>query len=171
MFYLIDSSAILNDFGFSFSEENSYITTPLVIDEFRDVRSRHLMENALQQGLLRIVEPKKESTSYVEEAVEGKGFSRLSKADISLIALALDLKKQGKQFLLLSDDYSIQNFCSLLKIPFEPVIRGKIGKEISFSLVCSGCGKLFPVNSKEKKCSVCGSFLRRKRQENSQKQP
>lgn len=165
MLYLIDSSAILNDFGFQFSEEHKYVTVPLVINEFRDVRSRHLMENALRQGLLRIGEPSKESTSYVEESIEGKGFSRLSKADISLIALALDLKNQGKQFLLVSDDYSIQNFCSLLKIPFEAVIRGKIGKQISFSLVCSGCGKVFPANSKEKRCSVCNSFLRRKRRE------
>ena len=165
MLYLLDSSAVLNDFGFQFSPEHNYITTPLVIDEFKDMRSRHLMENALQNGLLRIQEPKQKTINYVELFVAGKGFTRLSKPDISLIALGLDLKKQGKKFLLVSDDYSVQNFCSLLKIPFEAAIRGKISGEISFSLLCSGCGKTFPTHSKHKKCPICGSFLRRKRQE------
>jgi len=165
MLYLIDSSAVLNDFGFQFSSEHSYVTAPLVIDEFKDMRSRHLMENALQQGLLRIQEPGKNAVKCVEEAIAGKGFTRLSKPDISLIALGLDLKKDGKKFLLITDDFSIQNFCSILKIPFQDAMRGKIEKEISFSLECCGCKKAIPPNSKAKKCPVCGSRLRRKRQE------
>ncbi len=165
MLYLLDSSAVLNDFGFQFSPEHNYITTPLVIDEFKDMRSRHLMENALQHGLLRIQESKQKTIDYVEEKVAEKGFTRLSKPDLSLIALGLDLKKHGKKLLLVSDDYSVQNFCSLLKIPFQDAMRGKISQEISFSLLCPACGKAFPVSSREKKCPVCGSFLRRKRQE------
>jgi UPF0271 protein len=165
MLYLIDSSAVLNDFGFEFRPEHKYITTPLVINEFRDMRSRNLMENALQQGLLSIEEPKKETTNYVEDTVAEKGFTRLSRPDLSLIALALDLKKRGKEFLLVTDDFSIQNFCSLLEIPFQDAIRGKIEKEISFSLECPACGKTLEMASKARKCPVCGSSLRRKRLE------
>lgn len=179
MLFLIDSSAVLNDFGFEFSPGHRYVTTSLVIGEFRDMRSRHLMENALQQGLLSIAEPKQETINYVEDLVASKGFSRLSRPDISLLALGLDFKKQGKEFELVTDDYSIQNFCSLLKIPFQGAIRGEIKGEISFSLECPACGKPLPQKSlgkkvsgktlkillKAKKCPDCGAPLKKKRTE------
>ena len=132
MLYLLDSSAVLNDFGFEFSPGHNYITTSLAVSEFKDLRSRHLMENALQQNLLSIEEPEKESLQSVNEAVSKKGFNKLSKTDISLLALALDLKKQGKKFILVTDDFSIQNFAKILEIPFESAMRGEIGKTISF---------------------------------------
>jgi len=159
MLFLLDSSAVLNDFSFQFKEEHSYITTPLAFDELRDLRSRHLALNALQNGLLKIKEPGNESIKLVEKAVAEKGFSRLSKTDISLLALAIDLKGEKKKFRLVSDDYSIQNFCKLLKIPFESVIRGKIKETISFALKCPGCGKMAKKGSKAKQCSVCGTRL------------
>jgi len=158
--FLIDSSAVLNDFGFEFRPEDRYIATALIIAEFRDMRSRHLMENAFQQGLLSIEEPKQETINYVEELAASKGFSRLSKPDVSLIALGLDFKKAKKEFMLVSDDYSIQNFCSLLKIPFQGAIRGKISKEISFSLGCPACGKSMETASKARICPDCGSGLK-----------
>lgn len=163
MLYLLDSSAVLNDFSFQFKEEHSYITTPLALDEFLDLRSRHLAENALQNGLLKIKEPSNESIELIKKAVAEKGFSRLSKTDISLLGLAIDLKEQKKKFKLVSDDYSIQNFCKLLKLPFESVIRGRIKETIAFKLKCPACGKTVKKGQKAQKCSVCGSRLVRVR--------
>jgi rRNA maturation endonuclease Nob1 len=160
MLFLLDSSAVLNDFSFQFKEEHSYITTPLAFDELRDLRSRHLALNALQNGLLKIKEPGAESIKLVEKKVAEKGFSRLSKTDISLLALGLDLKKEKKKFRLVSDDYSIQNFCKLFKIPFESVIRGRIKETIAFALKCPACGKMVKKGQKGKKCPVCGSPLK-----------
>ena len=164
MLYLIDSSAVLNDFGFEFVPGHKYITTQLAVGEFRDLRSRHLMENALRQKLLSIEEPCKESLKSINETTSKKGFSKLSKTDLSILALAIDLKKQGKKFTLITDDYSIQNFAKILEIPFESAMRGEIGKTIAFSLSCPSCGKNMASNSKERKCPVCGSFLKRKKQ-------
>ncbi len=163
MLYLIDSSAVLNDFGFEFLPEHKYVTTQLAIAEFKDLRSRHLMENALQQNLLSIEESSKESLQSVTEEVSKKGFNKLSKTDFSILALALDLKKQDKKFLLITDDYSIQNFAKILEISFESAMRGEIGKTIAFSLSCPSCGKTLPSGSKEQKCPVCGSSLNRKK--------
>ncbi|MFA4855207.1 MAG: hypothetical protein WC634_01295 [archaeon] len=163
MLFLIDSSAVLNDFSFEFRPGHAYITTPIIIGEFRDMRSRLLMENALSQRILSLQEPEKETLGQVESLVRSKGFDRLSKADLSLLALALDLKKQGRDFILITDDYSIQNFAKMLKIPFEAAMRGKIGKEISFSLKCPACGKALQADSNAKKCPDCGSKLQRKR--------
>ena len=159
MLLLLDSSAVLNDFSFQFNPKDECITTPLAFDELHDLRSRHLAENALQNGLLKIIEPGAESIKLVEKAVAEKGFSRLSKTDISLLALGLGLKGEKKKFKLVTDDYSIQNFCKLLKIPFESVIRGRIKETIAFTLKCPACGKTLKSGQKAKKCSVCGSRL------------
>jgi len=120
------------------------------------------MENALRQSVLSIAEPKKQTLNYAGDLVAEKGFTRLSKPDLSLIALAIDLKKQGKKFILITDDYSIQNFAKILEIPFESAMRGEISKTITFSISCPSCGKTLPASSKERKCPDCGSRLRRK---------
>jgi rRNA maturation endonuclease Nob1 len=172
MIFLIDSSAVLNDFGFEFSQKQPCLTTPLVVDELRDMRSRHLAENALQSGLLLLREPSEKSLESAKELTAKKGFSRLSAPDISLLALALDLQAEKKRFLLVTDDYSIQNFCSLLGMRFEGVIRGKIKAPIAFSLECHGCGQPPQKALKGGKCPVCGTLLKKVRSpENTKKAP
>ncbi|MCX6798650.1 MAG: hypothetical protein NTW59_00965 [Candidatus Diapherotrites archaeon] len=160
MLYLLDSSAVLNDFNFNFQREHSYIMAPLAVAELRDLRSKSLADNALQQGLLRIEEPGAASLARIKESVAAEGFSRLSTADISVLALALDLRAAKKRFSLISDDYSVQNFCKLLGIPFAGVIRGKIKDVISFSLRCPACGKTAKKGCREKNCPDCGAGLK-----------
>ncbi len=157
MIRLIDSAAVLNDPGFSFTEKANFLTAPLVVDEFRDIRSRHLAENALKNGLLKLREPSEESVEKISSLAAEHGFQKLSKADFSLLALAIELKESGEEFVLVSDDYSVQNFCKLLEIKFESVIRGEIKKTISFSKRCRGCGKQFPASFSGKDCPDCGS--------------
>ena len=182
MLFLLDSSAVLNDFGFSFSQQDTYMTTPLVFAELLDMRSRHLAENALQQGLLRLAEPSPESLESAKKKIYEKGFTRLSAADISLLALGLGKKKEKQKFVLVTDDYSIQNFCRLLGLPFESVIRGRISKPISFRLFCPGCGFTPAQGPKErgktpcfqdlpgpagkaKRCPACGTPMKGKKAE------
>jgi len=160
--FVLDSSAVLNDFNFSFEQNKEYFVTPLIIQEFRDLRSRSLVESALHSRVLKIIEPKKESIEEISEKSDSMGFQRLSRPDISVLALALEFKRAKKSFVLVSDDYSIQNFAKLLKIPFESIIQGKIKKVISFKTSCSGCGKEFPNTAKIKKCDVCGSKLKKR---------
>lgn len=158
MLYLIDSSAVLNSPGFSFTA-GSFLTTPLIVDELRDLRSRHLAENALKNNLLALHEPSQESMERVTALALEHGFTRLSKADVSLLALALDLKRKRKRFTLVTDDYSVQNFCKLLRIRFESVIRGRIKATVSFRKKCSGCGKEFGFGYSQRHCPECGSML------------
>ena len=161
MLYLLDSSAVLNDFSFEFSQEQGYVTTSLVFNEFRDMRSRHLADNALKLGLLQIQEPSQQAVDTVTKAIEGKGFSKLSKPDKSILGLAFDFKQKNQEFVLVSDDYSIQNFCKILSLPFESVIRGKIKEAIGFSLECSACGKTLGNGEKARNCPVCGTALKK----------
>jgi len=163
MIYLIDAAAVLNSQGFSFASEGNFVTVPAVVDEFRDLRSRSLAENALKNKLLKLREPTVSSLKQVKELARQKGFSKMSKTDISLLALALDLKAEKEEFVLVSDDYSVQNFCKLFEIEFDSVIRGKISGTVSFSKKCVGCGKVFPNEFKKGKCPNCGAPVKSKR--------
>jgi UPF0271 protein len=160
---LLDSSAVLNDFNFSFKQEFAYATTSEIILEIRDLRSKALVESALHQQLISVLDPKPETVGWVAKKTVQSGFQRLSSADLSLIALAVEFKEIPEAFTVITDDYSIQNFCLLFEIPFEPIIQGKIAKTISFKTVCSNCGKEFPNPVKEKRCDICDSALKKTR--------
>jgi UPF0271 protein len=161
MISLLDAAAVLNDAGFSFSNKEEFLTTPAIVDELRDIRSRHLADNALQEGLLKLREPRQDSIERVKAAAKEQGFNRLSIPDISLLALALDLKRENKAFVLITDDYSVQNFCSVFGIKFDSVLRGKIEKTISFKKKCIGCKREFPGTFVGRSCPDCGSAIKK----------
>ncbi len=127
MLYVLDASAILNDFSFSFILGNQYVVTSAVFAELKDMRSRNLADNALQRETLKIIEPEKQFSEKAEQMVEKHGFE-ISKADISILALAMELREKHKKFEVVTDDYSLQNFLKLLKIQFSGVIHGRICK-------------------------------------------
>jgi len=118
---VMDSAVILNNFNFSFSDE-IYFTTNEILDEIIDLRSRNLVQAGLSQGKIKVIEPKKDSIELIEKVVKELNIShKLSKADISILALAFELK-----FPLLTDDYHIQKVCLKLDLEFDSVFREKI---------------------------------------------
>ena len=163
MLYIIDSSAVINDVGFDFNPKNTYVTTPLVFNEFRGVRTRNLAENALHNEILRIEDPSEDSLNTVRKKIANAGFDKISQPDISLIALALDhrQKKKSEKFEVITDDYSIQNFLALLKIKFSSVVQGRIGRVVKLSPRCPACSARFPADFKGLECPVCGTKLRK----------
>jgi endoribonuclease Nob1 len=128
---LIDSSAVLNDFNFEFESCYEYFVTPEIASEFIDFRSKALLENALSQRILKIVPATQKSFQDSEERASELG-SVLSKPDLSLAALALDFKKNRQDFIVLTDDFSLQNLLKSLGSPFRSIIRGEIKKIMHF---------------------------------------
>ena len=111
-----------NNFNFSFSENEKYFATNEVLDEIIDLRSRQLVEVGLKQGLLEVRQPTSKSLEFIRESAKKFGLlHKLSKADISILALAHELKKP-----LLSDDYRVQKMCIFLNLEFESIFREKI---------------------------------------------
>lgn len=163
MLYLLDASALINDSNFEFRADNIYVTTSSIFSELKEMSIRHIAENALVQGILKIQDASDEKIKQISENVSQQGFNKLSTQDLSLIALASELKESKKEFKVLTDDYSIQNFLKLLKIPYESVSQKGISKIISFSVKCKACGKKFSPDTQSEVCDVCGSKLTRKR--------
>jgi len=157
MFLVLDASAVLNEPNFSFEEGKNYVVTPLVRKEFRSMESRLLVENAEAHGQLSVRTPKKEFADKAKAMIKEHGF-KISKPDESVLALGLELKSDKEEFLVLTDDFSIQNFLELAGVPFSSVIQGEIKQVFSFSKKCVVCGKKFP--RKKNNCPDCGVPLK-----------
>lgn len=140
MLFVLDASAVLNDFGFEFRKNHSYIVTSRVFLEFRDLRSRNLADNALKQGILKIMEPSHESMHRARELANMLEYRAISDADCSILGIALDLKNHGVKFSVITDDRAMQKICLMAGIAFEAVIRGKAkkGKERSKAMPRKG---------------------------------
>ena len=158
-YIILDTSAIFSGKSLNIND-STLITTNSVLDEIKpggkDYRNLQFL---LEKGLL-IFEPSKESIKYIIEISKKTGDkSRLSKTDIEILALALDLNsKSKKKIMILSDDYSIQNLSNYLKIRYLNINQPGITKRFKWSYKCRGCGKKFDTNIRI--CNICGSTVR-----------
>jgi UPF0271 protein len=104
--------------------------------------------------LLRVSECTARSVSKVKEISSKSGDAgRLSDVDVSVIALAIDLGG-----IVLSDDYSIQNVCKIMEIPYRSVGTEGIKRVERWNYRCNGCGRWY--NEKQNDCPVCGSSMK-----------
>ena len=131
MIYILDAAALLNDGNFYFDAKNKYFTTNLVFDEWKDFQNKTIAENALSAGILSIADPSEESINAVISFL-GKSNTKVSSADISIVALSFEFKEKSEPFVVITDDYSVQNSLKKMKINFQGVIHKEIKKSKIF---------------------------------------
>jgi UPF0271 protein len=149
--YVLDTSAFI----YEMRPEGDLETVPAVYAEVKDDRSRLKLE--LMEGL-RVIEPGEQYVGRASAAARETGDDRrLSRADGDLIALALEEKDAGKDVVILSDDYAVQNVARRLGIPFQSLRQKKSRFEIVWEKRCTGCGRRYAAGEV---CEVCGSPLR-----------
>ena len=143
--------------GIPFLSSGSYCTTQAVLDEVRHIKKSHgAIEALLDAGSLEIIDPESNSIERAKAAAKKTGdYQKLSKADFSIIALALQLGAS-----LLTDDYAVANVATWLKIPVESSSGKGIKETRKWVAYCSACGRAFGPEAKE--CPLCGNRLRRK---------
>ncbi len=126
------------------------VTVPEVVEEIKDEDSKLYM--SLRN--IRIEEADKSSVEVVKKVAMRTGdIYRLSNADIKLIAKAVDEMELGKEAVIVTDDYSIQNVARHLGIGIEKVVQRGITKEFRWVRVCRGCRRIIETE----RCDVCGS--------------
>lgn len=160
MIYLLDASAIINQPNFEFSSGNECVMTPECFDELREHSVKLRAENALQNHEIRLVEADQKFGIELNHFLKQNGISKLSKPDLSVLALAFEFQSEKKEFKVMSDDYDIQNVLALKKIPFEAVLHGTIKKVFKFQKKCRGCGRIYPADFPSMVCEDCHSQLR-----------
>ncbi len=153
-FRILDASAFYA--GVPFRSSSVYHTTPLVYDEISHIKKNHgALEILLETKRLKIREPDKESTQVAVKAAKDTGdFPQLTKQDISIIALCIEMSGE-----MISDDFAISNVVKNLGLKISPIMTQGIkdvGKWIHY---CPGC-KTNYTNVKE--CPICGTPLKRK---------
>ncbi len=153
-FRILDASAFYA--GLPFRSSNDCYTTSLVYDEIKHIKKNHdALGTLLETNRLKIREPDKESTKTAIMAAKDTGdFPQLSKQDISIIALCIEMNGE-----IISDDFAISNVAKNLGLKISPIMTQGIkdvGKWIHY---CPGC-RTNHINKKE--CPMCGTPLKRK---------
>ena len=86
----------------------------------------------------------------------------LSEADVQVLALALDLEREGKVPVVVSDDYSIQNVAEHLALEYSSLATFGISYGFNWIRYCPACFRKYVQNYSRSTCEVCGTELKRK---------
>ncbi|MGI0037624.1 MAG: NOB1 family endonuclease [Nitrososphaera sp.] len=154
---VLDAGAFYAGTSFLSSDDQLY-TTSAVLEEVRHIKSQFsALEVLRESGRLVIQDPDKSQVEKVLRAAAKTGDRRaLSEADISILALALQLTRT-----LVTDDYAIANVAAVLGAEVKPATGGKeIQETRRWIYYCSGCSRTF--KGSEKECPLCGNKLKRK---------
>jgi len=153
-FRILDASAFYA--GVPFRSSSDCYTTSLVYDEIKHIKKNHdALGTLLETNRLKIREPNKESIEVATKAAKDTGdFQQLSKQDISIIALCIEMKGE-----IISDDFAISNVVKNFGLKVSPIMtKGieDIGKWVHY---CPGCRTN---HTSGKECPMCGTQLKRK---------
>jgi UPF0271 protein len=153
-FRILDASAFYA--GVPFGSPNDCYTTSLVYEEIKHIKkNQDALGTLLETNRLKIMDPDKESTNTaISSAKETGDFPQLSKQDISIIALCINLKGE-----IISDDFAITNVAKNIGLKISPIMTNNfqdVGRWVHY---CPGCHTSHMVG---KECPMCGTLLKRK---------
>jgi len=143
-------------------EFESY-SVPEVTDELREQTGpSYRLSISVTSGKMKIQTPSTASVSQVLDEARALGDKVvLSKTDTSIVALALDLGKEGKTPVIVSDDYAVQNVAEALKLNYQSLATFGIRQKFNWVLYCPACFRQYATGDTQD-CLVCGTKLKRK---------
>lgn len=153
-FRILDASAFYA--GVPFGSASDCYTTSLVYEEIKHIKKNEdALGTLLETNRLKIMDPDKESiNAAITSAKETGDFPQLSKQDISIIALCINLEGE-----IISDDFAITNVAKNIGLKISPIMTNTfqdVGKWIHY---CPGCRTNHTYG---KECPMCGTPLKRK---------
>ena len=153
-FRILDASAFYA--GVPFRSSNDCYTTSLVYDEIKHIKKNHdALGTLLETNRLKIREPEIESTKKATKAAKETGdFPQLSKQDISIIALCIEMKGE-----IISDDFAVSNVAKNIGLKISPIMTQGIEDVGKWVHYCPGCRTN---HASGKECPMCGTPLKRK---------
>jgi UPF0271 protein len=96
-------------------------TTSKAVEEVKDKENREKLSIAIGTGKISVIDPKKESISQAEKKAEKlKIKEKLSETDITIAALALELREKCKP-IVFTDDYTLQYLLHKTGITHKPL--------------------------------------------------
>jgi len=98
---------------------------------------------------------KKDLKTATSRAREIGEIGRLSDVDLGIAAAALGLSQTGRDVVVLTDDYALQNLLSALGLKHGRITHRGIVKQIVYRYRCTVCGRL--LRRATANCPDCGS--------------
>ena len=137
---------------------------PKVGDEIKSHSMAWVRFNtAIESGKVKIIMPQEEFSNKIKISASKVGDSYLlSETDMQLLALALELKANGENPEIITDDYSIQNVAKQNGIQFYALATFGIKRVLEWIRYCPACHREYPINSSFSVCQICGTELKRK---------
>jgi rRNA maturation endonuclease Nob1 len=173
LIHILDTNIFLTGIDINLFEGIIY-TTPAIIEEVKDYRyldkNRNIINKihaAIESRKLKVKPPKKRFITKVNRISKKTGdFRALSSVDVELVALCLELIEGSNESVkLYSNDYSIENVCSELSIPFSPLYKDGIESKITWQIYCPHCQTVHKSEELHRVCEICGSKLKRRPKE------
>lgn len=160
---ILDTSAFISGFNPS-SFEDKFYTVPAVEEELtKDSIVKIRFNTAVTSGKIKIRKPENRYLKIVKQSSKEVGdMLSLSKADKEVLALSLQLKDQGYNPTIATDDYAIQNVARKININYIPITTYGIKYFLHWLLYCPACHQKYPSDSNIHTCSICGTRLKRK---------
>ncbi len=141
----------------------TFFTTPEILMEAKGEIFKAFVDAKVDSREIAVREAKKEYLEKaVSEATRTGDIRVLSKADISLLALFLELSESMKEVVLLTDDFALQNIVHSLGLKARRIVGREIRDLILWRVYCSACGKAFPKDHRGSSCPDCGSPIKRR---------
>lgn len=119
--YVFDTAAFLSALQL-YMYMGEIVTTPSVIEEVKDSESVSRLGTALAIGRINVRTPSPRHIARAKDTANRMGLlEKLSKADIEVLALALELKDEGFRPIVFTDDYDIQTILKFIGIEFRSI--------------------------------------------------
>ena len=169
-FHIFDTNIFLKGIEFNLIPGIIY-TTPGIIEEIKVNKYKDKNRNILQRielakelEKLIVQTPNEYFIKIVEEKSKVTGdLKALSKPDVELVALALELNETtNSEVTLYTNDYSMENLCTELKLKFKTLYKNGIKAKVHFEVYCPYCKTLYESEDLNKICDRCGLKLKRR---------
>lgn len=150
--FALDATAFYQ--GFHLRSSSTCITTALVFEEISHIQNKlSTLESLVLNKRIMIFEPNYSTVRFVKSLAKQVGESRLTEADISILALAKDYSA-----ILVTDDFAVCNLARTIPIGLLNLGTKGIRETRKWIKFCSSCGRGYP--STQSVCSICGNKLR-----------
>ena len=150
--FALDATAFYQ--GFHLRSNHTCITTGLVFEEICHIQSNlSIMDSLISNGRIMIFQPSDSRLRIVRSVVKHIGETRLSNADISIVALAKEFNVT-----LVTDDFAVCNLARTLSIDLLNLGTKGIQDIRKWAKFCKSCGTGYPPT--QTICSLCGNKLR-----------
>ena len=150
--FALDATAFYQ--GFHLRSSSTCITTVLVFEEISHIQEKFsVLESLISSNRIMILEPNELTVKMIKSVITQIGETRLSDADISIVALAKEFNVT-----LVTDDFSICNLAKNLSIKLLSLGTKGIKDTRKWIKFCKSCGKGYPPT--QMVCSSCGNKLR-----------